>query len=152
MKRGCYIFSIGIVKIPKMDATSKLPIQYYEKVGELLYAISAIDKVVRKEEFRSLKNSLNSFWTSFKVNGQNASLEPAAVMETAFMNALRNKKDPETCYAGFVKYKKNNPEQFNTAHNKVIWDTVNLIANSYSLVNKSEVIFLQKLKLVLQDS
>lgn len=135
-----------------MDATSKLPVQFYEKVGELLYAISAIDKVVRNEEFRSLKSSLNSYWNSFMVHGQNASLKPAAVMETAFMNALQNKKDPETCFEDFVEYKKNNPKLFSMAHNSVIWDTANLIANSFSLVNKSEVIFLQKLKLVLQDS
>lgn len=133
-----------------MERTPKLPILFYEKVGELFYAIAAVDTKVRKEEFSSLKNCLNTYWNLFEVTGKDRSLKPIDILEASFKNAFRNKKDPKTCYEDFVKYKSNNSELFTQTHNKAIWNTANLIANSFSAVNKSEVIVLQKLKLLLQ--
>lgn len=152
MRGMCYIFSTGLVKLTKMDATSKLPTLFYKKVGELFYAIAATDNIVRKEEYLSLKDSLDSHGNLFEANENEKSLKPVDIFGSAFKQAYQNKKDPETCFEDFVKYKNNNPEFFTVARNKVIWKTANLIANSFSGVNKSEVILLHKLKKVLQGS
>lgn len=137
------------MKLPKMNATTKLPTLFYQKTGELFYAIAAVDHRVRKEEFNGLKKSLNTYWDLFEVEEQNSSLKPVDILESSFKNAFRNKKDPETCYEEFVNYKSEKPELFTISHNKAIWNTANLIANSFSGANKTEVIFLQKLKMVL---
>jgi uncharacterized protein (DUF927 family) len=135
-----------------MDITSKLPALFYKKVGELFYAIAAIDNRVRKEEYLSFKNSLNSYGNLFEAIETDKSLAPVDILESAFKQAYQKEKDPETCFEDFVKYKRNNPELFTVARNKVVWDTANLIANSFSKVNKSEIILLQKLKMIFQGS
>jgi uncharacterized protein (DUF927 family) len=152
MRGACCIFSTGSTKLPKMDITSKLPALFYNKAGELFYAIAAIDNRVRKEEYISFKKSLDSYGNLFEAIENDKSLKPVDILGSAFKQAYQNKKDPETCFEDFVKYKRNNPELFTVARNKAIWNTANLIANSFSEVNKSEVILLQKLKMLLQGS
>jgi hypothetical protein len=45
-----------------MSSTEKTSLAFYQKTGELFYAIAAADKVVRKSEYQSLKKMVQSDW------------------------------------------------------------------------------------------
>ena len=45
-----------------MTAIEKTSLSFYQKTGELFYAIAAADKVVRKKEYQSLKKMVQQEW------------------------------------------------------------------------------------------
>lgn len=129
------------------------PIEFYQNLGKLFYAIAASDKMVRPEEYAKLKDIVKKDWMSsnliedsFKKNAE------ASIINT--FNWLENDKeyDAETCYNSFVTYKKQNKALFINEVNQLIIKTATAIVYAFSGSNKQELILLTKLKLELNKN
>ena len=59
--------------------------------------------------------------------------------------------DANDCFESFADYKKENPRLFTKERKDLIWNTANAIASSFAGKNKSEVIMLSKLKMLLEN-
>jgi len=128
-------------------------IKFYQNLGKLYYAIAASDKVVREEELDKLNETVKKVWlTSNSVqNDVKAEAEHSIINTFKWLNK-DNEYDAETCFNSFIKYKKENEQLFTEELKLLILKTANVIASSFSGINKSELIMLAKLNLELKKT
>lgn len=122
---------------------------FYQKMGELFYAIAASDKVVRKAEYEALKKLVSKEWKNLDGYEDPFHTDAAYQIEVVFDWFDYEQLDANDCFDSFADYKKENGKFFTLEVKKLIWKTANAIANAFAGKNKSEVIMLAKLKQLL---
>lgn len=132
-----------------MGARDKPQLLFYQKMGELFYSIAAADKVVRKEEYEALKNIVAQEWKNLDDYEDHFRTDAAHQIEVVFDWFDYEQLDANECFESFADYKKEHPKLFTKERKQLIWKTANAIASSFSDQNKSEVIMLTKLKILL---
>lgn len=131
-----------------MASSKKPPLIFYQKLGELFYAVAAADKLVHEDEYQALKDIVVLEWE--KLEKENPS-DAIYQMEVVFNWFDYEQLDAQSCFESFEEYRKENPQHFNQERKQLIWNTANAIANSYAGKNKSELIMLAKLQILLKD-
>ena len=134
-----------------MGTVDKPQLLFYQKMGELFYAIAAADKVVRKEEYETLKNIVSEQWKNLDDYEDPFHTDAAYQIEVVFDWFDYEKLDASDCFESFSDYKKEHPKLFTKERKDLIWKTASAIANSFAGKNKSELIMLAKLKILLKD-
>ncbi len=134
-----------------MGTIDKLQLLFYQKMGELFYAIAAADNVVRKEEYNTLKKIVAEQWKKLDSFEDSFGTDAAYQIEVVFDWFDYEQLDAKDCFDSFADYKNENPRLFSTARKELIWKTATAIATSFSGTNKSELIMLAKLKSLLLD-
>lgn len=124
---------------------------FYQKMGELFYAIAAADNIVRKAEFNALKTIVAEQWKDLDKYEDSFHTDAAYQIEVVFEWFDYEQLDAKDCFDSFAEYKKENPKLFTPERNALIWKTAEAIASSFAGKNKSEVIMLAKLKLLLKN-
>lgn len=132
-----------------MDATDKPKLLFYQKMGELFYAIAAADKVVKDEEYQALKDLVSSEWKSLDNSKDPFHSDAVSQIEVVFDWFDYEQLDANECFDSFADYKKENPSLFTKERKELIWQTSNAIASAFAGKNKSELIMLAKLKRIL---
>ena len=135
----------------KISKKQSLTEEFYSSIGNLFYAIAASDKVVRTEEIRTLKELVKEKWVPVDNATDEYGTDEAYKIEIAFDWLQEN--DPEAAWAfnEFQDYKKDHEKVFTQDINQLIWETADAIAASFSGKNKSELIMLSKLKILLTN-
>lgn len=134
-----------------MLSITKLEEQFYFKIGELFYAITAADGTTRKEEVQSLRNILKQDQSELKFMNNDSAEESTTLIIKGFKNAEAEALDASYYFTGFSNFKKTHPEFFGKEKNQAIWNIAVQLANSFAGGNKSELIMLNKLKLLFQN-
>lgn len=134
-----------------MENMEKPQLLFYQKMGELFYAIAAADKVVRKEEYDALKKMVLDKWKNLDDYEDPFHTDAAYQIEVVFDWFDYEQLDANDCFDSFADYKKENPKLFTKERMDLIWETADTIANSFAGKNKSERIMLNKLKAVLKN-
>lgn len=134
-----------------MGHVDKPQILFYQKMGELFYAIAAADKVVRKAEYETLKKLVSDEWKNLDDYEDAFRTDAAYQIEVVFDWFDYEQLDADDCFDSFADYKKENENLFTLERKKLIWKTANAIANAFAGKNKSEVIMLAKLKQLLDE-
>ncbi len=134
-----------------MENISTPQLLFYQKMGELFYAIAAADNVVRKAEFSALKNIVAEEWKDLDKYEDAFHTDAAYQIEVVFDWFDYEQLDAQDCFDSFAEYKKENPKLFTPKRNALIWETAEAIANAFAGKNKSEVIMLAKLKMLLKN-
>tara|TARA_R110000850_G_scaffold235126_1_gene360001 strand:- start:39 stop:443 length:405 start_codon:yes stop_codon:yes gene_type:complete len=134
-----------------MGSVDKPQLLFYQKMGELFYAIAAADKVVRKAEYDILKNIVSEQWRNLDDYEDPFHTDAAYQIEVVFDWFDYEQLDANDCFESFADYKKENPRLFTKERKDLIWNTANAIASSFAGKNKSEVIMLSKLKMLLEN-
>ncbi|MBK5214336.1 MAG: hypothetical protein JJE55_11825 [Flavobacteriaceae bacterium] len=134
-----------------MGIVDKPQLLFYQKMGELFYAIAAADKVVRKEEYNALKNMVLAEWKNLDNYEDPFHTDAAYQIEVVFDWFDYEQLDANDCFDSFADYKNEHPKLFTKERKDLIWRTANTIASSFAGKNKSEVIMLAKLKMLLKD-
>lgn len=134
-----------------MGNVKKPQLLFYQKMGELFYAVAAADKVVRKEEYETLKKMVLEKWRNLDDYEDPFHTDAAHQIEIVFDWFDYEQLDANDCFDSFADYKKENPKLFTAERKDLIFKTANAIANSFAGKNKSELIMLTKLKSVLKD-
>jgi len=132
-----------------MDAMDKPKLLFYQKMGELFYAIAAADKVVKEEEYKALKDLVSTEWKKLDSCKDQFNSNAVSQIEVVFDWFDYEQLDANDCFDSFADYKKANPNFFTEERRKIIWDTANAIASAFAGKNKSELIMLAKLKRIL---
>jgi len=135
-----------------MKVSTSLEIKFYQSLGKLFYAIAASDKIVREAEVETLIQLVKSKWVPMDDFEDEFHLDAAYQIDTVFdwLNCEGGLK-ADSCFEEFTYFKKTHESLFTKKRKQLIWKTCNAIANSFSGKNKSEVIILAKLKMVLQS-
>lgn len=134
-----------------MENVDKPQLLFYQKMGELFYAIAAADKVVRKQEYDTLKTMVLEKWKNLDDYKDPFHTDAAYQIEVVFDWFDYEQLDANDCFDSFADYRKENPKLFTPERKELIWNTADAIASSFSGKNKSEVIMLAKLKNLLKD-
>lgn len=134
-----------------MNHEDKPQLLFYQKMGELFYAIAAADKVVRKEEYNALKTMVIDKWKNLDNYEDPFHTDAAHQIEVVFDWFDYEQLDANDCYDNFAEYKKENPKYFTPERKELIWKTADAIATCFAGKNKSEVIMLAKLKIILNE-
>lgn len=134
-----------------MGISEKKQITFYQRLGELFYAIAASDKVVRKDEFVALKKLVETEWTSSDDLKDEFESNAVYQMEIIFDWYDYQHVDAQVRFDNFCDYYKDNKKLFTPKRKQLIWKTVNAIADAFAGKNKAEVIMLTKLLLLMQE-
>lgn len=134
-----------------MATEDKPQLLFYQKMGELFYAIAAADKVVRKEEYDVLKNIVVEQWKNLDDYKDPFHTDAAYQIEVVFDWFDYEQLDANDCFESFADYKKEHPKLFTQERKELIWKTANAIASSFAGKNKSELIMLAKLQIILKN-
>ena len=133
-----------------MKPALDLNVLFYQRIGELFYAIAAADKVVKKIEYTVLRKMVTEEWKDMDDFEDAFHTDAAYQIEVAFDWFDYEERDADDCFENFKDYYKENKYLFTIERKKLIWRTADAIASSFSGKNKSELIMLSKLKMLLE--
>ncbi|MRT16157.1 hypothetical protein F3C99_04220 [Vitellibacter sp. q18] len=134
-----------------MGSLEKPQLLFYQKMGELFYAIAAADKEVKKAEYDTLKQLVSDKWKNLDHYEDPFHTDAAYQIEIVFDWFDYEQLDAGDCFDSFAEYKKDNPRLFTPERKKLIWETANAIAGAFAGKNKSELVMLAKLQKILQQ-
>lgn len=125
--------------------------EFYQNLGKLFYAIAMADKKVVPEEIEKLKNHVRKHWLSVDEIEDEFGTDAAYQIDIVFDWLQQNEKDSRYCYDEFADFLEEHPKRFNPKIKELILETANAIAASFAGKNKSELVLLAKLKLLLNS-
>lgn len=134
-----------------MGAIQKEEISFYQSLGKLFYAIAASDKIVRVAEYEALRELVTSKWKPLDDYEDEFHTDAALQIEIVFDWLDYKSLNADECFKDFAAFKRENNDLFSDKRKKLIWETANVISNSFAGKNKSEIIMLTKLKMVLEE-
>jgi len=131
----------------------KMNFQFYQNLGKLFYAVAASDKSIKAVEIDKLKEIVRKEWlaTNLIENDLKKKVEDS-IINTFLWLEEDHEYDAETCYKGFVNFKRENEQLFTVDIKALIIKTAETIAFAFSGINKQELIMLTRLKLELNKN
>ncbi|AXT51071.1 hypothetical protein D1818_09615 [Aquimarina sp. BL5] len=132
-----------------MDTTENIGITFYQNLGKLFYAIAAADKVVRTSEYVSLRNLVKSEWLAVDDLEDEFGADAAFQIEIVFDWLDYSALEAEASFNEFSSFYNNHKSLFTDRIKQLIWNTSNSIANAFSGKNKSELMMLGRLHIIL---
>lgn len=134
-----------------MKNTSEVGKELYENLGKLFYAIAMADSRVHEKEVSKLRTFIRQYWLKVDELEDDFGTDAAYQIESVFDWSMDHDLDSEACYADFREFYEDNKGMFSTFIKVLILDTANAISNSFSGKNKSELVMLGKLELLLKE-
>lgn len=122
---------------------------FFQKTGEVLFAIAISDKKIAPEEYEALQDLIQE---ELKLSslGKNE-IKHINQMKNVFDWMIKNPKSADEILDEYKKFKNENPALFTPKIKYFIYKTANRIAGSYANKNKSELILLAKLHFILKE-
>lgn len=133
-----------------MRPSEKIGNELYQNLGKLFYAIAMADKKVVPEEVEKLKDDVRKYWLSVDDIEDEFGTDAAYQIEIVFDWLQEEELESQLYFEEFMDFFKAHPSKFNDRIKELIWVTADDIASSFAGKNKSELIFLAKLKMLLQ--
>ena len=115
-------------------------------LGKLFYAIAIADKKIHSKEIETLNKVIKEKWPASEQDSDISLSGSQNQIQNTFSQLQKIEADGETCFLEFRMYFIERPYLFTNELRIKIWDTAQLIANSFATKNKSELILLAKLK------
>lgn len=132
-------------KIPNVYLAEQL----YQNLGKLFYAVAAADRVVKEEEEKTLKRIVKEEWVKLEDTTDEYGIDAAYRIEVIFDFLKHRRPDSNQAFEDFKKFKKEHEHLFDEELKNLIWRTAGEIALAFARKNKSELILLSKLKMIL---
>ncbi len=133
-----------------MNKVSTPELVFYQKIGELFYAVAASDKVVRKVEYQALTELVETEWKSMDDYEDQFKTDAAYQIAIVFEWFDYEGMDAEDCFSSFKDYYLEHKNLFHGKRKELILKTASKIANAFNKTNKSELIILSKLESLLK--
>lgn len=125
--------------------------ELYSTLGNLFYGVAFADKRLYQEEEERLEQALRTYW-SFTETSSDSRENLITLITHGFRDAAENKLSGESCFDSFKTYYTSNPKLFTGEISRNIFKVANSIANSVAGRNKAELIYLAKLKLLMDST
>jgi hypothetical protein len=132
-----------------MQYSEKVTCELYQNLGKLFYAVAMADKSVHTKEIDKLRSFIRKYWLDVDEVEDEYGEDAAFQIETVFDWHVEYEKDGDETFAEFEEFYKDHEQKFTSFIKILVLDTANAIANSFSGTNKSELVILGKLKLLL---
>lgn len=118
-------------------------------MGKLFYAVAMADNKVNPKEVEQLHTAVRQYWLPVDTE-EDAFGTDAAYQISIVFDWLQAEGDSDGAYfEDFEGYYKAHPSKFTPEIKKLVYDTAEAIAASFAGKNKSELVLLAKLKLLL---
>ncbi|MFT5893004.1 MAG: hypothetical protein ACI9Y7_003123 [Dokdonia sp.] len=134
-----------------MKTQEQKDVLFYQNLGKLFYAVAFIDNTVRDEEVETLKKFVSSTWTSLDNKPDAYGVDSAFQIEVVFNWLDSEVYSAQDSYDAFTEYYTANKSLFTETIRQKIIKTASAIANAFSGLNKSELILLAQLNLLIND-
>lgn len=135
-----------------MYPPEKIGNELYQNLGKLFYTVAMADKRVVPEEVKKLKEDVRKYWLDVDDIEDEFGSDAAYQIEIVFDWLLQEEMESQSCFEEFVDFFKEHPSKFNDQIKQLIWRTADDIAFSFAGKNKSELILLTKLKMLLKGN
>lgn len=121
-------------------------------IGYLFYSIAASDKKVRNEEITILRKFIHEKW--FETGAQTflSATDAVQKIEFVFDYLIQSNANPYSTFSEFEIFFKKHKKIFTTQIKLLIWEIANRISLAYSKKNKSELVILSKLEILLKSN
>jgi hypothetical protein len=135
-----------------MKHSNKTILRYYQLIGKIFYAAAAGNKMLNKDELETLRNSVKKEWLALDQTFDELGTDSAYQIQIVFDWLSDKKADPGKAIQGLRIFKEKYPEIFSERVNQMIMDSACAISTTFATENKSELLFLDRLERVLEDS
>ncbi|GAB5472005.1 MAG: hypothetical protein Mars2KO_01040 [Maribacter sp.] len=132
-----------------MLPSEKIGNEFYQSLGKLFYAVAMADKNVRPIEIERLNEDVQKYWLSVDAIEDEFGTDAGYQIAIVFDWLQQEEKESNTYYQEFADFYHEHPSKFNTTIKQLIFKTADDIASSFANKNKSELILLAKLRLLL---
>lgn len=133
-----------------MKNTPKTMNGLYENLGKLFYAVAISDGTVHAKEWDKVKEIVKEDWLYVDDFTDRYGSDAANQIEIVFNVLMEYTKTSEECFEEFTNFYEQHPHAFSDKIKVLTKKTATAIANSFSGKNKSELIMLAKIELLLQ--
>ena len=134
-----------------MDYMPEIQNLFYQNLGKLFYAIAAADNVIREEEVKKLKQIVNTEWINLGGVKDKSEIHAMRQIKITFDQLAEQTQNPNDSMADFKSFKKAHEKLFTDDVKHLIWKTASSITISFSGRNKSELIMLAELGIILKS-
>ncbi|MEH6681293.1 MAG: hypothetical protein V7724_12140 [Sediminicola sp.] len=125
---------------------------FYQALGELFYAVAMADNVVKPVEIQKLKEAVKEYWLDLDEAEDDYGTDAAYQIEIVFDYLMDAEGDAETHFESFKEFYGDHSEKFDDTIKSLIMETAHSIASSFAGKNKSELMLLANLQLLLQKN
>jgi len=133
-----------------MRNTQKTMNELYENLGKLCYAMAIVDGSVHAKEWDKVKEIVKEDWLYVDDFTDRYGTDAANQIEIVFDGLMEYTKTSEECFDEFKEFYEAHPHAFSEEIKKLTGKTANSIANAFSGRNKSELVLLAKIHLLLK--
>jgi hypothetical protein len=133
-----------------METKDATMVTFYQLLGRIFFASAQADKVVQPEEVSELKQIVKDVWLGVDNSTDEFNSDAAFQIEIVFDHLLNNEVVIEDAINDLKSFKAIHSSLFTTQVNELIMETTSRIVSSYAKRNKSELVFLSQLHLVLE--
>ncbi|WP_339651870.1 hypothetical protein [uncultured Maribacter sp.] len=133
-----------------MKITDKTMNELYKSLGKLFYAVAICDGSVHLKEWDKVEEIVKENWLYVDDFTDRYGTDAANQIEIVFDWLLEYEKTSEECFKEFKEFYEEHPQVFSQEIKSLIKKTTNAIANSFSRKNKSELMLLAKIDLLLK--
>jgi len=123
----------------------------HQYLGKLFYAIAMADNKINQEEVASLNAVIGRKWYDLDTKPNGFVLDGHQEILQVFNHLQSRKVDSDYCFMEFREFFNDHQSLFDEDLRKFIWDTAQAIASSFAQKNKSELVLLAKLKMLLES-
>lgn len=131
-----------------MVQSDEIKKELYQNLGKLFYAVAMADKNVRPIEVEKLRESIKEHWLELDEAEDEFGTDASYQIEIVFHWLQEEEKDGKMYFEEFQDYYKDHKGFFTPEIKSLIWKTADKIAYAFAGKNKSELILLNKLKLL----
>lgn len=135
-----------------MEKVSRPELLFYQKLGELFYAVAASDKIVRQSEYKELTRFVEEEWKAMDDYEDLFGTDAAYQISIVFEWFDYERMDADDCFESFSDYYEDHRNLFSEPRKNLILKTVQKIANAFRDTNKSELIMITKLRLLFKKN
>lgn len=135
-----------------MENTAKTMNGLYESLGKLFYAVAISDGTVHNNEWEKVKEYVKEDWLWVDDFTDRYGTDAANQIEIVFDVFMDSSISSKECFQEFVDFYKEHPYAFSEKIKTLTKKTAKAIASSFSGNNKSELILLGKLNILLAQN
>lgn len=133
-----------------MQHTQKTMNGLYQSLGKLFYAVAIFDGSVHVKEWDKVKELVKEDWLYVDDFTDRYGTDAANQIEIVFDGLMEYGKTSEECFEEFKDFYEEHPHAFTEEIKLLARKTSNAIANSFSGRNKSELILVAKISMLLK--
>ncbi len=120
--------------------------QFYKKLGELLYAVAAVDGKVQPKEINRLKQLITDDISTWDTATDKFGTDASFYTEFEFETLVEDGMDFHDAYRDFIDFAKMHHTAFTPNLVENIISVALKVANAFNQINKTEINLILKLK------